>query len=141
MALFISSGLLTHSSNPFAERLPCSCRIYVEASVSAKYVRRQGLTQICKICEKQALSSRPMSLLESPTVRRGVWHACFGSRHSAHLTTTSLLCFVQKKRDLEAGDLCQETLEVSQDTTRSGLPTAMGGLSVLLTFSTEVPGD
>lgn len=42
-------------------------------------VCRQGLTQICKICEEQARSTRPMSLLESPVVRRGVWHACFGS--------------------------------------------------------------
>lgn len=130
--LFISSGLLTQGqaslcgeATMFLQNLHGGFSLFR----AVEYVCRQALTQICKICEEQALSARPMCLLEQPVVRTGVRTPALAPAPDTHLTTSSLLHSVWK-RDLEAGHLSQGNLEVSQDTTGSGLPVAVGGLSV-----------
>lgn len=80
--LFISSGLLAQGqatlcgeATMFLQNLHGGFSLFW----AVEYVCCQGLTQICKICEEQALSTRPMCLLEPPIARRGARHACLGS--------------------------------------------------------------
>lgn len=111
--------------HPFAERLPCSWRLQFLPAVELEYVCRQGLIQIC---EEQALSTRPMSLLEAPVGRRGAGTPALALTLDARFNTPSLPHSVWK-RNLQAADLSRGNIEVSQDTTHSGLLIA-GGLSV-----------
>lgn len=63
--LFICSGLLSHSQASLCGEATVFLRKLHEGFSfcwAVEYVCRQGLTQICKICEEQALSARALSL-------------------------------------------------------------------------------